>query len=86
MSPRLLTRKDAADRLAASTATVARLEREGLLPAIRPTGRRLVGYRPEDVERLIAAVRPDPDAVEPADGASVAIGKAAGASLLPEEA
>ena len=50
----LLTRKQVAELLAVSTESIKRYERRGVLRSIKLNSR-LIRYRPEDVQRMIAA-------------------------------
>ena len=55
---KLLTRIEAAARLGfRSDGPIRRLEREGRLQLVRPTGRRAVRILEADLERLIADLR-----------------------------
>ena len=53
---RLLRIDEAADRLGLRPGTVRTMIRAGRLPVVRPTGRRAVRIRDEDVRALIAGL------------------------------
>jgi excisionase family DNA binding protein len=52
---RYLTRREVADKLALSEATVSRLAKSGALPAVKIGGTRAVRYPETAVERLAKA-------------------------------
>jgi excisionase family DNA binding protein len=53
---RLLRIDEAADRLGLRPGTIRTMIRTGRLPVVRPTGRRAVRVREEDVRALIAGL------------------------------
>lgn len=51
--PELMTKEDVSKVLKMTTRSVNNLMREGVLPYVKPTGKRAVRFHWEDVERLI---------------------------------
>ena len=51
--PDLRTKREVAEMLRVTTRSINNLMREGVLPYIKPTGKRAVRFRMEDVQKLL---------------------------------